>query len=246
MPTLTLTLTGNSITATSSVPAGAVNVVSTVSGEPAGSPTLVRLAPGVTFPQAFSAVQAAGGDPNALQGLASIVMSPQVNKGTSSVQTTLTAGNYVALDTEKGNPTKWPETTFTVTPSASPAPLPVAGATVATEEFRILSPKTLHNGEVVRFVNKGYLVHMVIALPVKNRAAAKELSALLLAGKDNKAMKLVTGPPPGFVGTFSPGGIQQQTISAKPGTYVLVCFMNTQDGREHTQLGMETTVQITK
>ena len=54
LPTLALTMTGKSITATSSVPAGAVNVVSTVSGEAVGSPTLVRLDPGVTFAQAFS------------------------------------------------------------------------------------------------------------------------------------------------------------------------------------------------
>jgi hypothetical protein len=246
LPTLALTLTGNSITAPSSVPAGAVNVVSTVSGEAQGSPTLVRLDPGVTFQQAFAAAASRGGDPNGLQGLASIVFNSVANKGSSSAQTVLTPGNYVALDTTKNNPTKWPETGFTVTPTASPTPLPAAGATVKTEEFRILGPTRMHDGELVRFENDGFLVHMVLALPVKNSAAAKKLTALLLAGKDRKAMGLVSGPPPGFVGVFSPGGLVQQTLNAKPGTYVLVCFMNTQDGHEHTQLGMEHTVTITK
>jgi hypothetical protein len=246
LPTLALTMTGNAITATSTVPAGAVDVVSTVSGESQGSPTIVHLDPGVTFQQAFAATQKAGGDPNALQGLAAVIYNVQANKGTSSGQTVLPAGNYVALDTEKNSPTKWPVASFTVAPTASPAVLPGAAATIKTEEFRILSPRTLHDGAVVRFVNAGYLVHMVIALPVKNKASAAKVTALLLAGKDNKAMKLISGPPPGFVGTFSPGGLVQQILSAKPGWYVLACFMDTQDGREHTQLGMETTVKIVK
>ena len=62
LPTFAVTMTGSSISAPSTVPAGAVNVVSTVSGEAAGSPTLVHLAPGVTFQQAFAAVHAAAGE----------------------------------------------------------------------------------------------------------------------------------------------------------------------------------------
>jgi hypothetical protein len=40
--------------------------------------------------------------------------------------------------------------------------------------------------------------------------------------------------------------MQQQVLTAPPGIYVLACFMNTQDGREHTQLGMERTIRIVK
>ena len=135
---------------------------------------------------------------------------------------------------------------FTVTSGSSPAALPAPAATIATEEFRFTGPSRLRNGQLVRFVNNGYLVHMVIGLPVKNRASAKRLTSLLLAGKDKQAQKLVTGAPAGFVGTFSPGGVVQQTLNVKPGTYVLACFMDTQDGREHTRLGMERTITITK
>jgi hypothetical protein len=35
-------------------------------------------------------------------------------------------------------------------------------------------------------------------------------------------------------------------VTEKPGVYVLACFMNTQDGRVHTQLGMERTIRIVK
>ena len=246
LPTFAVTMTGNSISVPSSVPAGAVNVVSTVSGEATGSPTLVRLDPGVTFQQAFAASAAAGGDPNALQGLASIVFNAQANKGTSSAQTVLTPGNWVALDTTKNNPGQWPHATFTVTANSAPATLPTPGATITTQEFRFLAPSRLHNGELVRFMNGGYLVHMVLGIPVGNMASAKKVVKLLRAGKDNKAMRLIVGPPPGWVGTFSPGGIVQEAISAKPGVYVIACFMDTQDHREHTQLGMEKIIRITK
>ena len=246
LPTLALTMTGKSITATSSVPAGAVNVVSTVSGEAVGSPTLVRLDPGVTFEQAFGAAIKAGGDPNALDGLASIVANPEAFKGVSTVQTVLTAGNYVALDTIANNPNKWPHVAFTVTDNTAPASLAKPQATVGSEEFRFTGPSTLHNGELVRFENDGYLYHMIIALPAKTKAGAKALDAALLAGDQRKANKLVSGPPLQLMGTVGRGGMHQQVLKAKPGFYVLACFMNTQDGRVHTQLGMERVIRIVK
>jgi hypothetical protein len=58
-------------------------------------------------------------------------------------------------------------------------------------------------------------------------------------------MKLATSVSQ-FMGPMSPGGLQQFTLRAKPSVYVLACLMNTQDGREHTQLGMERTIRIAK
>jgi hypothetical protein len=40
------------------------------------------------------------------------------------------------------------------------------------QNFRFGGAATLHDGELVRFENDGYLVHMTIAVPVKNRASA--------------------------------------------------------------------------
>jgi hypothetical protein len=42
------------------------------------------------------------------------------------------------------------------------------------------------------------------------------------------------------------GAYQQQVIHNRPGYWVLACFMDTQDGREHTQLGMERVIRIVK
>jgi len=65
---------------------------------------------------------------------------------------------------------------------------------------------------------------------------------------DNKkqARKLIAGPPANFQGPVSTGDYQQETITAKPGWYVQACFMDTQDGREHTRLGMERIIRILK
>jgi hypothetical protein len=38
--------------------------------------------------------------------------------------------------------------------------------------------------------------------------------------------------------------MQQEVLNANPGYYVQACFMDTQDGREHTVLGMERVIQI--
>jgi hypothetical protein len=48
----------------------------------------------------------------------------------------------------------------------------------------------------------------------------------------------------GFMFPVSTGALQQQTLDVRPGTYVLACFMDTQDGREHTQLGMVDIVKV--
>jgi hypothetical protein len=246
LPTLALNMNGKSITATTSVPAGAINIVSTVSGEPVGSPTLVRLNDGVTFAQAFAAVGKGHGDPNALDGLAVIVANPMAPKGTSTAQTVLTPGSYVALDTEGGNPQKWPTANFTVTPNSSPATLARAQATVAAQEFRFTGPSKLHDGELVRFENEGYLYHMIIAIPVKSKKNARLLTTYLEAGQDHKAEKLASGQPSQWMGTVGHGAMHQQVLNAKPGTYVLACFMGTQDGREHTRLGMVRTINVVK
>ena len=87
---------------------------------------------------------------------------------------------------------------------------------------------------------------MNIAFPAKSAKAANQIAGALRAGKDKKAEKLVAGPPVIFQGPVSNGAYQQETISAKPGWYVQACFMNTQDGREHTRLGMVRIIKIVK
>jgi hypothetical protein len=222
-------------------PSGGAEVISKVTREPQGDPTFVRLDPGVTVAQLL---KAAAGDPNNIALIASIVFSPQANKGSSAAQANLAPGNYVAVDLAS-NAKIPPLTTFTVKKATSPARLPRPRATIASIEFGFRGPGRLHDGELVRFANHGFLVHMIVAARGRNAAGAREIARLLKAGKDGKAQRLATGFY-SFANILTHGAYQQQVIRNRPGYWVLACFMDTQDGREHTQLGMERVIRIVK
>lgn len=246
LPTLSITTNGKAVTVTPTIQSGAVNVVTTVNGERQGDPSLIRLNPGVSFSvfgQAVQAVNKHHGDLNYLRPYGSLVFDQAVNKGTGSAQTTLEPGNYFALDTAPRTPA---HAEFTVTQATSPAALPKPAGTVSAIEFGFTGPSTWHTGSLVRFEDDGFLVHMIVGLGVKNAAAAKQLMSALRAGKDHAAQRLVTSEPTFGAGPLSPGGMQQEVITAKPGVYVIACFMDTQDGREHTQLGMERMIKVVK
>ena len=241
LPVITVKMTGKRITVGGALQSGGVRVVSTVTGEPAGSPTFVRLHKGVTVAQFF---KAARGDPNNVALIASIVFSPQANKGTSSAQVSLRPGNYVALDAVKPPPAT-PFTTFKITKAASPAKLPAPQARMSSIEFGFRGPGTLHNGDLVRFGNGGFVVHMIVAARGASLAGAQKIAKLLKEGKERQAQRLVTGFTT-FFNILTHGAFQQQVVHVRPGFWVLACFMDTQDGREHTRLGMERVIHITR
>jgi hypothetical protein len=241
LPTITITMNGKKITVSGALQSGGVRIVSKVSNEPQGNPTLVRLDPGVTVPQLL---QTAAGDPNSIALIASIVFSPQADQGTSSAQVNLAPGNYVALDLATNAKTP-PLTTFTIAKAAAPAVLPKPRATISAIEFGFRGPGRLRDGELVRFANHGFLVHMIVAVRGRNAAGARRIARLLKAGKDGKAQRLATGFY-SFFNIMTHGGYEQQVIRNRPGHWVLACFMDTQDGREHTRLGMERVIHIVK
>jgi hypothetical protein len=244
IPTLTLALNGRSVAVSGQVQSGAVNIVSNVSVTHT-EPTLVRLNPGVpfsAFAQAGAAISAHQGDLNYLDPYGSIVFDVSADKGTSTAQTALPPGNYLAIDLSTGRADP-PHAAFVVGQAPNPASLPSPGATITAIDFGFRGPSKLHDGELVRFQNGGFLVHQIQGIGVKNATTAKRLTALLRAAKDRQAPKLGIGFPE-FAGPLSPGGMQQELITEKPGIYVLACIMRTQDGREHTQLGMERTIRI--
>jgi len=194
--------------------------------------------------QFLAALPAVAADQNNIDGIGSIVFSPQANKGTTSAQVDLAAGQYVALDTGgHGGPP--PLTTFTIARAASPARLPRPQATIASIEFAFRGPARLRDGELVRFANHGFLVHMIVAAQAKNAAGAREIARLLKQGKDGKAQRMATGFYT-FFNVLSHGAFQQQVIRNRPDYWVLACFMDTQDHREHTRLGMERVIRIVR
>jgi hypothetical protein len=132
-----------------------------------------------------------------------------------------------------------------VSAAKSPAKLPRPQATIASIKFGFQGPGRLHDGELVRFANRGFLVHMIIAVRARSAAGAHQIARLLRAGKDNQAQRLGTDFY-SFVGVLTHGSYQQEVIHNRPGYWVLACFMDTQDHREHTQLGMERVIRIVK
>ncbi|HEV7162780.1 MAG TPA: hypothetical protein VGN25_05965 [Solirubrobacteraceae bacterium] len=247
LPTLTVSATASTITVSGSPQAGAVNVVASATGVKEAGIILFQLKPGVKPAEVFAFLATkASGDPNTASKFGSIVFDAEAGPGAGSeAQTTLQPGEYLALEVAGEGPPK-AHAAFTVAPSGAPVALPAAQATERTIDFGFKGPSTLKDGELVRFENEGFLVHMDFAFPVKSRAAAARAVKLLLAGKEKQTEKMIVGPPVGFAGPLSTGGFQQETITAKPGWYVQVCFMQTQDGRDHTRLGMERVIKIIK
>lgn len=226
---------------------GAVNVVSTNSAKSEREPALFHLGCGVTqqqFAQAVATVKAHHGDLNYLDPYGQLVFNALAAPGTSSAETVLPAGNYYALDTMgRGTP---PSQSFSVSQSASPAALPDADATITTIDFGFAGPVTLHDGEMVRAENDGFLVHMDAFGRVRSLAAARRVLRLLRAGKTGRAFKLFVRAQGAFAGPLSSGSLQQAVLNATPGVYVQFCVMRTQDGRSHIRLGMERIFRIAK
>jgi hypothetical protein len=247
LPTLSLSFTKSSVTIGTPPQSGGVNVVSSATGTKEASAILFLLKPGATIAEVEAFLRSPlAKDPNNAAKFGSIVFDAEAAPGQNSeAQTFLAAGQYLVLKAEgEGAPSLVGH--FTVTAAAAPVMLPAPAATVRSIEFGFRGPKVLHDGELVRFENEGFLVHMDVAFPAKSHADAVKIEKDLLAGKEKGLEKLVAGQPFEFAGPLSWGAYQQETITAKPGWYVQACFMETQDGRDHTRLGMERVIKIVK
>ncbi len=249
LPTMSVSLAPRSITVTGVPGSGAVNVLTTAAkGLKEPAPAFILLRPGLTAAEAEAFLASnRTADPNTVSRIGAIVFDSQARAGRrTAVQTALAPGTYLAVNGEGQRSSKWSRTFFTVTASTTAPALPAPEAIEKTIDFSFTGPKTLHVGELVRFENEGYVVHMNMAFPVKTKRAAEKLKRALLLGHDGVAEKLIAGPPVNFAGPLSTGSLQQGFITARPGWYVQACLMDTQDHREHTRLGMERLIKITK
>ena len=246
LPTLTLALTSKTITVGGSMLSGAVNVVTTVTGEKSDGPLLILLKPGVTPAELDKGVGAIGPTSpfDVIDPYGSIVFDGFATEGApSTAETWLQPGTYIAGENGNG------QAVFTVTQSATPALLPAPGATVTAIDFAFRGASTLHDGELVRFKNDGYLIHMFAFEQAKSLADAKLAEQGILSGKCNgggQCKQYGTGVKGLFAGPLSHAELQQEVVNEPPGVYVIVCLMNAEDGREHDQLGMFRTITIVK
>jgi hypothetical protein len=248
LPVVSIAITPSSATVGGTLESGGVNVVSTDTGVKEAGVIVFLLKPGVSVAEAEAFVneKKVKGDPNNTGKIGSIVFDTEANPGQpNEVQTNLQAGQYLLLiGAGEGEPKV--RASFTVAAAKAPATLPTPQAKIRSIEFGFRGPSTLHDGELVGFENEGFLVHMDIAAPVKNMKSARKAIKYLLNGNQKALGKLIVGPPVTFAGPVSNGAYQQETINARPGIYVQICFMQTQDGRDHALLGMERIIKITK
>jgi hypothetical protein len=247
LPRLTLNVGPSSIAVGGATQSGGVEIVTSTGIEKGAEATLFRLDPGTSASELEAFLRSKRSrDPNEAGRYGSIVFSSEAFPGhPGEAQTELAPGEYVALAGPGHGPPKLAQP-FTVSAAAAPAALPEPRATIRSIDFDFRGPATLHEGELVRFENEGFLVHMDIALPVKGRAAARRVAHGMLSGRRKGLSNLFAGPPVGFQGAVSHGAFQQERIAARPGWYVQVCFMEDQEGAPHTQLGMVRPIRIVK
>ena len=246
LPTIDVTSDGNSISVTGTLESGAVDVHTVATGA-SGTPIFIRLNDGVTADQVIAFLQSKkANDPNNIEPYGSIVFDWEYGPGTSDVQTILQPGNYLAVDGTVNSPTKWPHTTFSISANSSPASLPAADAWQKSVEYKFRGSKTLHVGQVIRTSNAGWLVHMMIGFEVKSPAAGRKLMRRFRTlGSNGFDPDLLKGGDFSFFGPVSHGAVQQFVLEyQQTGWYVEVCFMQTQDGREHARLGMERLIHV--
>jgi hypothetical protein len=245
LPSISVEVTKTGATLTGTPESGAINVITKAApGVKEASVILFQLKPGATLAEveAFAANKKAQSDPNNASKYGSIVFDAEAPGET---QVSLASGNYVLLTSEGEKPVAV-RSSFAVAESKAPAALPAPAAVVRSIEFAFKGPSTLHDGELVEFENEGFLVHMDFAVPVKSMKAAEKVVKALKSGNEKAFGRLIAGAPVSFAGPLSHEAAQEETISAKPGIYVQLCFMTTQDGRSHTLLGMERIIKITK
>lgn len=220
LPTVTVAVSASSVTVGGALQSGGVNVVATATGVKEASVILFLVKPGVSLAEVetFAKEKKASGDPNTASKYGSIVFDTEVNPGPASeAQTDLQPGQYLVLTGEGEKPVQ-PRTSFVVRTAASPAVLPTPQATVRSIEFGFRGPSTLHDGELVRFENEGFLVHMDIAFPVKNKTAARRVVKALLAGQEKGLEKLVSGPPTAFAGPRAAPISRRRSRQSRAGT----------------------------
>ena len=128
---------------------------------------------------------------------------------------------------------------FTVSIAISEARLPGPQATITSIEF---GPGRLHDGALVRFASRGFLVHMITAARGRNAAGARRIARLLQEGK---AQSLATGFRP-FDNILTRGACQQQVIRDRPGRWVLAASWIPRTTASTSSPAMERVIRIVR
>jgi hypothetical protein len=238
---ITIARTNKTIEVRGTLRSGGVELVSALRGQL----VLIRFDQNASKRRLRLALARTAVNANALDGVAVIVVDVAARDGHSAVQAILRPGRYEALNITSARRSSWRSTYFRVVRSKRPATLAKPGARVEAIDFGFHGARRLHVGELVRFGNRGYLVHMITFYRAGSRKDARRIAADLRRGRVAKARRLAvrTGM---FAGPLSHNQWQQQVIANHPGYYVIACLLRTQSGRYQTRLGMERVIRIVR
>ena len=162
----------------------------------------------------------------------------------SSVTFTLAAGTYLVANTT--SETRTPSIVLTVSgdPNGATAPAPVT--TVTMHDYKYVLSRSIPRSGVVRVINKGKRIHMMIAFKAQNAAGAAKLSKALRKGDQKTVNKLIRG-----VGTnldpIAPGQTEDlAAVHYGKGSYVFACFWKSSasKGKSHERLGMTKVISV--
>ena len=121
------------------------------------------------------------------------------------------------------------------TPPAAARTVPVRTLTVTARNYAYDMPDTVAAGRTeFRLLNKGTEMHHVSLVRLEGGHTVADFLAALKAG----------GPPPAWAhdeggpNTPVPGGTSVAIVDLKPGNYLTVCFIPSNDGVPHVMKGM--------
>ena len=248
LPTLTLTLTKTSITVGGATQSGAVNVVTT--GHAAsrkGRAILFLLKPGATVAEVETALKnGAGKDPNKASKYGTIVFDEEASPGkTNEAQTYLQPGSVRCPRRRRRRRAEAQRALHGDRLPHHPArcrrrrPRSARSSSASVDRARGTTASSC------ALKTKASSCTWTSCSPSRATRPPSRSSRICWPGRKRGSKSSSPGNR-SAPGRFRMKPSSRTTITAKPGWYVQACFMETQDGRVHTRLGMERIIRIVK
>ncbi|MBK9121894.1 MAG: hypothetical protein IPM16_02045 [Chloroflexi bacterium] len=241
IPSVTVTITADGLTAPGALPEGYVNVTFDNTSEAPFVGVVFQLNDGVTMDDVFTSM--AEGDPMGFLPLVRLKGGPGVMPGQSVTMTyALEAGNYALLNFFGEMPQV---AAFNVTEGEDVTQVePATDLNVVMTDFVFGLPATLPAGSSVwQLINSGSQWHELAIAPVDAGTTAEDVLALLAEGEESTLQQFPILMP------IEAGGTVWVDVDLLPGTYAVICNLpdlaNMEDMHIHYDLGMIQIVTVT-
>lgn len=234
IPSVTVTITADGLSAPEALPEGYVNVTFDNTSEAPFVGVVFQLNDGVTMDDVFASM--ADGNPMGFLPLVRLKGGPGVMPGQSVTMTyALEAGNYALLNFFGEMPQV---AAFSVADGEDSAQdEPAADLSVVMADFVFGLPATLPAGSSLwEITNSGAQWHELVIAPIDAGTTAEDVLALLAEGEESPLQQFPILMP------IEAGGTVWVDVDLQPGTYAVICNLpdlaNMEDMHIHYDLGM--------